>query len=120
MKRAVFSALFLGLLGAVAAVPASADSTIYSSGPGVNNTTNFDAWNISSPFIVTNSFTLFGNSNVTGTTFDVWLSPGDAISSVDWSFGNVAQDLMSIRRLFQASMCRSLAAPITSRSRMRW
>jgi hypothetical protein len=90
MKRAVFSALFLGLLGAVAAVPASADSTIYSSGPGVNNTTNFDAWNISSPFIVTNSFTLFGNSNVTGTTFDVWLSPGDAISSVDWSFGNVA------------------------------
>jgi hypothetical protein len=90
MKRAVLSALFLGLAGALAVVPASADTTIYSSGPGVNSTSNFDAWTISTPFQVTNSFTLFGNSNVTGATFDVWLDPGDAISSVDWSFGNAA------------------------------
>jgi hypothetical protein len=92
MKRAVISALFLGLLGAVAAVHASADSTIYSSSPGVNSTSNFDAWTISNPFQVTNAFTLFGSSTVTGASFDVWLNPGDAISSVDWSFGNAAFD----------------------------
>jgi hypothetical protein len=76
--------LFLGLLGAAAAVPASADSTLYTN--GAPNYTN-DAWTINDGFSTTDSFTLSVNSTVTGFTFDVWLNSGDTLSSVDWSIG---------------------------------
>jgi hypothetical protein len=89
MKRAVLSALFLGLVGALAVVPASADSTIYNSG---TSTYNFDTWNINSPFTVSDSFSLLSNEIVTGGSFVVWLDSTDALSSVDWSIGTSPYD----------------------------
>jgi hypothetical protein len=92
MKRAFFSALFLGLLGAIAAVPASADLLVYNSGPGNFGTSALGAgaWTISEynsvDYTVSNWFTLPGNSTISGATFGVWLTTGDSLSSVDWAF----------------------------------
>jgi hypothetical protein len=94
MKRAVLSALFLGLTSALAVVPAFADSTIYNSGPGVFNLASLNEgqgpWTINNTFQVTDSFTLLNSSTVTGGTFGVWLTSGDTLSSVEWSLDTVA------------------------------
>jgi hypothetical protein len=82
MKRAVLAVVFLSLVGAV---PAVADSTVYSSGPG---NYNFNAWAINYPRWVSNEFTLTQAETITGFTFDVWADPGDSLSSVEYSIGN--------------------------------
>jgi hypothetical protein len=69
MKRASLAVSFLALVGAIAAVPAFADSTIYTNGPG---NYGINAWNVSNGFTVSDSFTLGANSTITGATFDVW------------------------------------------------
>lgn len=84
MKKLVFSVLFLSLVGALMAVPASADSTLYSSGP-VNGT--FNGWEIDGSNAVTNWFSETLSGTVTSATFAVWLTPGDTLSTVDWSLG---------------------------------
>jgi len=95
MKRAVLSALFLGFLGALAVVPASADSTIYNSGAANFGTSGLGAgpWTISTirlPYQASNEFTLSGNSTITGATFGAWLFTGDSLSSVEWAFDTTA------------------------------
>jgi hypothetical protein len=71
-------------VGALAAVPAVADSTVYSSGPG-NYT--FDSWNLISGNWVSDEFTLTQAATITGFTFDVWALPGDSLTSVEYSIG---------------------------------
>jgi len=82
MKRsAVLSVLILGLLGALAAVPAYADSTLYTNGP---SSYSIAGKPISSGWFLMDSFTISQNSTVTSMNFVVWLNPGDTLSSVDW------------------------------------
>ena len=84
MKKMYLAALLLGLLGVLAAVPASADTTLYSNGPG---NYGLDAWTINYGNSVTDSFTISQDATILGATFDVWASPGDTLASVDWSIG---------------------------------
>jgi hypothetical protein len=79
----------LALLTSMLAVPALADSILYNNGapcPGGC----IDAWPISTPFAVTDSFTLVGNATLTGVDFAVWVYPTDTPRSVDWELGNSA------------------------------
>jgi hypothetical protein len=96
MKRAVLAVVFLGLLGALAAVPAVADSILYdNTGPysdGANSSFT-SAWNIGY-YVSSDAFTVSSNSTATGVSFDVWVAPGDTLTSVNWSIGtdNIAED----------------------------
>jgi len=74
LKRIVF-ALCLVLV----AIPALAQSTVYSNGP-INGTT--DAWTINSGFVVSDTFTVgSGGANVNGIVFGAWAFPGDILES---------------------------------------
>jgi len=66
---------------ALAVVPTWAQ-TLYENGPIYGGT---DAFNISYGFIVSDSFTLSGNSTVGGFELGTWEFPGDKLMSVDWS-----------------------------------
>jgi len=66
----------------LAAVPAMAQSTLYSNGPLDDDT---DAWTINSGFVVSDTFTLTSNANVNGFMFNAWVFPGDVVESVEVS-----------------------------------
>jgi hypothetical protein len=73
----------LALACVFAAVPASADPVVYdNTGPGTYTT---NAWSIFGTDSVTDSFTLLTGANVVGANFDVWVLPGDSLTSVTWS-----------------------------------
>jgi hypothetical protein len=77
-KSAIPAVLILGLIGAVAVVPASADSTLYSNpGPGTYTT---NGWGVPT----SDSFTLSQNSTVTGANLTLWFNAGDSPVSVTW------------------------------------
>jgi hypothetical protein len=86
-KTALHSVLVLGLVGAMTAVSALADTTLYSNDSAKDD--SIEGINFSA-FAVTDSFTLSQSSTVTSVTFDAWLYPGDTMASVDWSIGNSA------------------------------
>ena len=89
MKKTGLAVLSLALAGAMASIPASA-GTLYSNGAG---NYGINAWTIgpaSYGFSVSDSFTISANSTATSATFDVWVFPGDTVSSVDWSIGGTA------------------------------
>lgn len=88
MKRASLAVSFLALVGAIAAVPAFADSTLYSNGPANDQTLG---WTINSGYSVSDSFTLSQASTVTGATFDAWLNSKDSLTGVNWSIGNTEE-----------------------------
>jgi hypothetical protein len=78
--------LFLGLVGAMASVPASASSILYDdSGPTTYGLAA--GLTINGGYAVTDSFTLAQASTITGADFGIWLYPGDSLSSVEWSIG---------------------------------
>ena len=83
-KSAILSALILGLIGAIAAAPAFAGTLYDNIGPTSNG--GFGAMGLGA-YPVSDSFTLSSSSTVTGVNFLVWLTPGDNLSSVDWSIG---------------------------------
>ena len=58
------------------------NGVIYENGP-VNGTT--DAWTINFGYVVSDSFTVSGNSTVGGFDLYTWEFPGDVMTSVDWS-----------------------------------
>jgi type IV secretory pathway VirB9-like protein len=60
-NSAVLSVLILGLVGALAAVPALADNTLYTNG-AYNGTIN--AWNVGYGWVVSDSFTVPANSDI--------------------------------------------------------
>jgi hypothetical protein len=74
--------LFTTLCLTLAVVPASAQQDLYDNGP-ING--SVDAWTINFGFVIGDSFTLLNNSTVGGFNFGVWESPGDILTSVDWS-----------------------------------
>jgi hypothetical protein len=79
MKMRIPSLTILCL--ALAAIPASAQQWSYENGPIKGAT---DAWTINFGYLVSDSFVAQG-SNVTSLSFGVWESPGDVMTSVDWS-----------------------------------
>jgi hypothetical protein len=77
-KSAILAGLILGLTGAVAAVPAFADSTLYSNpGPG---TYTVNGWGAPT----SDSFTLSQDSTVTGAILTMWFNAGDSPTNVIW------------------------------------
>ncbi len=66
----------------LAAVPAAAGD-LYDNGP-ING--QVDAWTIDFGFVVSDTFTLSHNSDVTSLSFGAWLAPGDTLQSVEVSF----------------------------------
>ena len=64
-----------------AAGPARA-GILYDNGP-VNGTQQ--AWNISSWFVIANSFTVSRDASASSVTFGSWRYPGDTLTSVDWA-----------------------------------
>jgi hypothetical protein len=88
-KSAIPAVLILGLIGAVAVVPASADSTLYSN-PGLG-TYETNGWGMPT----SDSFTLSQNSTVTGTNLVLWLNSGDLATSVVWQIDSSFTDFDS-------------------------
>ncbi len=74
-------ALLTILCVALAGIPAWAD---YNNG-GING--NVDAWTINFGYIVSDTYVLASDTNVTGFQIGVWEFPGDTTLSVDWSIG---------------------------------
>jgi hypothetical protein len=97
-KTAVLSVLVLGLVSALAAIPAFADPVVlYDNGP---TTYNISAYTITSPCInqcvsVTDSFTLSSNSTVTGVNFVAWLQDGNSLSNVGWAITSIPAESVS-------------------------
>lgn len=90
MKHAVLAAILLSLIGALAAVPAAADTILYNNtgpaadgaAPGIEPGGIYGSWLINPGNAVSDSFTVTSKATVTGVIFDVWLSPGDSLGSV--------------------------------------
>jgi hypothetical protein len=77
-KSAIPAVLIVGLVGALAAVPAFADSVLYSNpGPG---TYTISGWGEPT----SDSFTLSQDSTVTGVNLTLWFNAGDSPVSVTW------------------------------------
>jgi hypothetical protein len=89
LSKLVFLVSLLGLT-----LHVSADPLVYDNGP-LNGTIN--AWNVTPPFTVSDSFTLGGTTNLTSVQVGLWLRPGDTPSMVDWSIGTThfASDISS-------------------------
>jgi len=93
LKLTIPAVCLLALACVFAAVPAFAGTYVAydNTGPG-SHTTN--AWSIfdvgGGASTVTNSFTLSGTTNITGANFDVWVLPGDSMTSVNWSITDTA------------------------------
>jgi len=78
LKRAVLAVSLLSLVGALAAIPAFADSTLYSNpGPGTYTT---NGWGMPT----SDSFTLSQDSTVTGANLTLWFNAGDSPVNVTW------------------------------------
>jgi hypothetical protein len=91
MKRAVLAVLFLSLVGALAVVPASADTTLYdNTGPTSKGLHGYFGYTINLPWEIADSFTLASNSTLTSVNFLAWLTAGDAMTNVDWSITEYA------------------------------
>jgi hypothetical protein len=85
MRNFLLASLFLSLVAAVAVVPASADSVVYSSGPANDN---YGAWQINDSWSATDSFTVAAGGEgdiISGATFVLWLNSGDTLSKITWS-----------------------------------
>ncbi len=84
LKVGISAVSVLALACALAAVPASAESSVIydNTGPG-SLTTN--AWSIFGTDAVADSFTLPVAATIDGVNFNVWVLPGDSLTSVDWS-----------------------------------
>jgi PEP-CTERM motif len=72
----------LTILLTMLAVASASAQVLYENGP-LNGTT--DAWGVNHGYFIDDTFTLTGNSTVEGIDFYTWESPGDSLTSVDWS-----------------------------------
>jgi hypothetical protein len=94
-KSQILAAMILGLASAIAAVPASADSLLYSNiGPtsdATNSAVGFEIDTISGQ-IISDSFTLTSNSTLTSLNFDALVAEGYSLTSVEWSIGTSPGD----------------------------
>jgi len=78
-------ALTLLCLLTLAAVPSTAQSTVYDNGP-VNG--QVDGWIINFGYAVSETFQLANNSTVGGISFWAWLEPQDTASTVEVQLGS--------------------------------
>jgi hypothetical protein len=91
MKRIGHAVLFLCLVGALAVVPAMADSTLYdNTGPTSYGLNGNAAFTINFGWEVADSFTLASNSTLTGVNLIAWINPGDTMTNVDWLITDTA------------------------------
>ena len=89
MRKCIGSLLLL--FSCLAYATAARAGILYKNGP-VNGICDIescqgDAWLINFSNSITNSFSVAGNSTITGIDFAVWMTPGDTLASVDWSIG---------------------------------
>jgi hypothetical protein len=82
MKTRIQFFSLLTILSLIWAVPAMAQSTLYSNGPSDDDV---DAWTINSGFVVSDTFTLTTNATVNGFRFNAWVFPGDVLTSAEVS-----------------------------------
>ncbi len=73
---------FLVVLCLTLIIPALAQDVLYDNGP-VNGTV--DGWTINFGYVVSDTFTLSGDSTIQDFHFYVWAYPGDTPTGVDWS-----------------------------------
>lgn len=87
-KAALLASSFLALVGGLTAIPASA-GILYTSGAPPTNDTNawgiFNFTGVDTGLWVSDSFSLESASRVNGVDFAVFLTPGDALLSFDWT-----------------------------------
>lgn len=81
MRIACFSPLTILCL-LLAVVSAKADSVLYNNGPYDDDT---DAWAINGGLVVSDTFTLTGQSTITGFHFNTWMFPSDVLISAEFS-----------------------------------
>ena len=77
----------LGVALGLAAFQAKADTLVYDNGP-INGT--IDARTINNSWVVSDSFAVTDNVNLSMATVGLWLSPGATPTSVDWAIGTTA------------------------------
>jgi hypothetical protein len=87
VKREILAFWLLILVGALAAVPASADTVLYSDG---TSTYAENAYSMQSTFAITDSFTLSQTSTITAADFGIWLGSGESLTSVEWAITTAA------------------------------
>ena len=93
MKRTVGQFLLVSLLGAIAAVPALADTVLYNNGTASSYTTQ--AYEVSGGWFVTDSFTLAQASVVDWANFGIWLLNGATLTGLDWKITNSANTVLA-------------------------
>lgn len=86
MRKFVLSGLILGILCHVVA-PSAKAGAVYTNGV-VGGT--IGAYNISSGFSVSDSFTLSGSSNLISVDIGLWMAGGGSPLGLDWSIGSSA------------------------------
>jgi len=86
MKRQIGCIPMVFLVCALSCSPAAA-GILYDNGL-INGTIN--AWEISSPYEVANSFTLSDTATLTGVDFSIWIPSGDTPFSVQWGISTSA------------------------------
>jgi hypothetical protein len=87
MKKAAFAVMFLSLVGAMATVPASADTVLYDNTTAASYSTG--AFNVGVGNSVTDSFTLSQASVVDGATFGIEILNGYSLTGLDWEITTV-------------------------------
>jgi hypothetical protein len=90
MKRFGSAVLLLALVGAMAAVPASA-GTLYDNTTASSYTlAGYYDQSGYTYYSITDSFTLSSAATITGATFASWTDPGATVSGMQWAIGNSA------------------------------
>lgn len=84
LKVGISAVSLFALACAFAAVPASAESSVIYDNTGLGSLTT-NAWSFFGTDAVADSFTLPDAETIDGANFDVWVLPGDSLTSVAWS-----------------------------------
>lgn len=88
MKLTIRAAFSLACVGALASIPAFADTVLYDNSTAASGTvTGWTMGTGSGGNSVSDSFTVSSSAIATGANFWIVLQPGDSLTSVDWSIG---------------------------------
>jgi len=84
LTRSILASVALLAFGGVA----NAAALFQNPDPITSTPGNVDAWTINFGFVVSDSFNLSSNSNLSSVDFVVWNFPGDHTSAVDWTISS--------------------------------
>jgi hypothetical protein len=96
-KSSLLFTSVLCVVGAIATLPAYADTLYTNAGPtSYGQSNSVEAYSIGGDSAIANSFMLSSNATVTGVDFIVWNLPGNMLNSVDWAittdpFGGITE-----------------------------